>query len=203
VDKPRISKSHSNRKTKRTPLPFVEDDGGRGGEGYDTAWNGGCVTRAIAIAARLPYRIVSNTLNAIIHARISVEAIEWVFEADYHPHLPESNRTHFCIRDFKKQYRFLRYGGGGPTGSASGAALGVSRVDYGVLLEGMGWTWVETKNAHLCKEDLPAGRLIVLIDHHALAVIDHVVHDENIPSVKSKVLGYWKPHVWGWEGDQS
>jgi len=52
------------RKNRIRPLPWARDDGGRAAAGFrGTA--GDCVTRAIAIAAELPYRQVYDGLNAI------------------------------------------------------------------------------------------------------------------------------------------
>lgn len=45
-------------------LPFVYDDGGREAAGF-RGQTDDCVTRAIAIATRLPYREVYDDLNAV------------------------------------------------------------------------------------------------------------------------------------------
>ncbi len=45
-------------------MNFILDDGGRAGTGF-RGYAGDCVTRAIAIAAELPYRKVYDALNAI------------------------------------------------------------------------------------------------------------------------------------------
>ena len=47
-----------------TPLRFIKDDGGRAAAGFKGE-TGDCVTRAIAIATKTPYRTIYDGLNAL------------------------------------------------------------------------------------------------------------------------------------------
>lgn len=64
---------------------------------------------------------------------------------------------------------------------------GVRRKVFQKYLESLGWRWVPTMKigsgckVHLCAGELPAGRLIVSVSKHLVAVIDHVIHDTSDP----------------------
>src|SRR4030095_4989918 len=68
----------------------------------------------------------------------------------------------------------------------SSSAGGVYRVTSDKYLKSLGWRWTATTGigqgcrVHLCKEELPGGRLIVRVTKHLTAVIDGVVHDVGI-----------------------
>lgn len=68
------------------------------------------------------------------------------------------------------------------------ARTGVHRNVYEPYLRELGWTWTPTMQVgsgckvHLCAEELPAGRLVVAVSRHVVAVVDGVVHDTHDPS---------------------
>jgi hypothetical protein len=39
------------------------------------------------------------------------------------------------------------------------------------LMRTLGWVWVPTSKVRLRKDELPSGRLVVCISHHAVAVV--------------------------------
>merc|ERR1712178_77188 len=63
----------------------------------------------------------------------------------------------------------------------------------------MGWKWTATMRfgqgckVHLCREELPAGRLVCRVTKHMVAVIDGVIHDTGDCSRDSTrcVYGYF------------
>lgn len=65
----------------------------------------------------------------------------------------------------------------------------------------LGWKWVPTMTigsgckVHLREEELPRGRLIVMVSKHCCAVIDGVIHDTFDPSRDGTrcVYGYYMP----------
>ena len=65
----------------------------------------------------------------------------------------------------------------------SSSRSGVYKQTYRRYLEALGWRWTPTMKigsgckVHLRAEELPAGRLIVCVSKHCLAVIDGVIHD--------------------------
>jgi len=83
--------------------------------------------------------------------------------------------------------------------SKSSARTGVYRVTYQKYLESLGWTWTPTMRigqgckVHLRSDELPSGRLIVVVSRHVTAVIDGIVHDTHDPSRDGTrcVYGYW------------
>jgi hypothetical protein len=62
-------------------------------------------------------------------------------------------------------------------------------------LGGRGWKWFDTSNqqVHLNADELPAGKIIVAIKSHVLAMIDGVMHDNYDWSKDGNeiVEGYW------------
>lgn len=82
----------------------------------------------------------------------------------------------------------------------SNARMGVyKRAIYRYLRE-LGWRWTPTMaigsgcRVHLRAEELPAGRIIVNVSKHLVAVVDGVVHDTHDPSRGGTrcVYGYWQ-----------
>lgn len=72
--------------------------------------------------------------------------------------------------------------------------FGVHRQVYGPFLLARGWRWVATGSGiRLCASNLPAGRLIVYVRNHLVAVIDGVIYDTHECSRggKRRVLGYY------------
>lgn len=82
----------------------------------------------------------------------------------------------------------------------SDPARGVHRRTYARYLAGLGWRWTPTMGigtgcrVHLRADELPAGRLIVAVSRHLVAVIDGVVHDTHDPSRDGTrcVYGFWR-----------
>ena len=76
---------------------------------------------------------------------------------------------------------------------------GVKRKISDEILRAHGWHWVATMGVgtgckvHLCKDDLPPGRLICRVSRHWVAVLDGVAHDNHDPTRgKSRcVYGFW------------
>jgi hypothetical protein len=70
----------------------------------------------------------------------------------------------------------------------SSARTGVHKTTIRRYLTALGWRWVPTMQVgsgckvHLRAAELPAGRLIVAVSRHLVAVIDGVVHDTHDPS---------------------
>jgi hypothetical protein len=66
-------------------------------------------------------------------------------------------------------------------------------------LQRLGWRWTPTMRigsgctVHLCRGELPPGRLIVAVSKHLCAVIDGVLHDTHDCSRGGRrcVYGYW------------
>lgn len=84
--------------------------------------------------------------------------------------------------------------------AASDARTGVWPRTVGAIVEARGWTWIPTMQigsgcrVHLRREELPAGRLIVRLSRHYVAVIDGVIHDTTDPARDGTrcVYGYWR-----------
>jgi hypothetical protein len=81
----------------------------------------------------------------------------------------------------------------------SSSRNGVHKNTTRRYLEGLGWTWVPTMRigqgckVHLRAEELPAGRLVVQVSKHVVAVIDGVAHDTHNPCRRGTrcVYGYF------------
>lgn len=81
----------------------------------------------------------------------------------------------------------------------SNARTGVYKQTYQKVLEHLGWQWVPTVfigkgcMVHLCKDELPEGRIIVRLSRHTCAVVDGVIHDTYDPSRSGSrcVYGYY------------
>ena len=67
------------------------------------------------------------------------------------------------------------------------------------FLEDHGWSWTATMlfgqgcTTHLCKDELPSGRIIVRVTKHFACVVDGVLHDDHDCSRDGRrcVYGYW------------
>lgn len=65
----------------------------------------------------------------------------------------------------------------------SNARTGVWKETARKIMTDLGWTWVPTMQigtgckVHLKAGELPSGRLMCLVSHHYVAVIDGVIHD--------------------------
>lgn len=81
----------------------------------------------------------------------------------------------------------------------SSARTGVRKGTTRRYLKALGWRWVATMQigqgctTHLKASELPAGRLIVKVSKHFVAVIDGIIHDTHNPSRGGTrcVYGYW------------
>lgn len=124
---------------------------------------GDCVCRAIAIVAQRPYREVYDRLNELAQGE-----------------RPGARR-------------------GRARGRRSNARTGVYKSTWRRLMAELGFTWHPTMSigqgctVHLRADELPAGRLVVSVSKHAVAVIDGVIHDTHDPSREGTrcVYGYW------------
>jgi hypothetical protein len=142
------------------------NDGGRKAARFKGA-TGDCVTRAIAIATGKPYVEVYHEIN-----------------------------------DAAKDEKFRRgkIGFAATIGRGSSARTGVLKATLKEYIASLGWTWTPTMKigtgcrVHLKADELPAGRLIVSVSRHLVAVIDGVIHDTHDPSRNGTrcVYGYWQ-----------
>ena len=148
---------------------FVRDDGGRrrSGGGGGT---GDCVVRAIAIATRRPYREVHDALTVATVRHVA------------------AGRSAFAR--WARRMRGVRF---------VHADHGVQDEVYGPYLQALGWRFKSTKHlprgrgVHLRADELPRGRLLVLLRRHLTAVIDGVIHDvfDCGGEGRRRVQGYW------------
>lgn len=82
----------------------------------------------------------------------------------------------------------------------SSARLGVYKDTTRRYIDNLGWHWTPTMQigsgctVHLRSEELPAGRLIVSVSKHLVAVIDGILHDLDDCSRDGTrcVYGYWQ-----------
>lgn len=85
-------------------------------------------------------------------------------------------------------------------GRKSSARTGVFKPTYRKYLESLGWRFTATMGigtgckVHLRADELPPGRLIVVVSRHLCAVIDGVIHDTHDPSREGTrcVYGYFQ-----------
>lgn len=111
-------------------------------------------------------------------------------------------------RPYDEVYKRLAQGAGsqraGKRGKVAASArngIYVNRKWFKDLMAEWGFEWVPTMTigsgckVHLRAEELPAGRLIVSVSRHYVAVIDGVIHDTANPDRDGTrcVYGYWKP----------
>jgi hypothetical protein len=135
------------------PPRWIYNDGGRAAAGFKGI-TGDWVTRAIAIATGKPYQEVYDAL--------------WAGNRQY----ASEHRGHVA----RKIQR-----GGGRRGTTP--RNGLYRKVYEPYLRSFGWKFTPTMQigsgckVHLRADELPGGRLVVLLSHHLVAVIDGVVHD--------------------------
>jgi hypothetical protein len=144
------------------PLPYRYDDAGRSDR---TKKTGDCVTRAIAIAAELPYEQVwkeiaaGNATQRRTRGTVKVSGVE------------TADLGVFTGRKWFKDYM---------------RGLGFAWTP--TMAIGQGCT------VHLREGELPAGRLVVAVSRHFTAVIDGVMRDVFDPSRDGTrcVYGYWR-----------
>lgn len=145
-------------------MRWVYDDGGRRAAGF-VGDADDCVTRAIAIAAELPYKTV--------YARLS-----------------EGMRTQRTGRYERKRGRAASARSGVTTRRKwfddYMRALGWRWVPTMAIGQGC--------KVHLRNGELPAGRLIVNVSKHFCAVVDGIVYDTHDPTREGNrcVYGYYE-----------
>jgi hypothetical protein len=84
-------------------------------------------------------------------------------------------------------------------GRPSGARTGVKSTTLRRVIGELGWQWTPTMTigsgcrVHLRADELPAGRLIVRVSKHLVALIDGVIHDTHDCSRGGTrcVYGWW------------
>lgn len=144
-------------------MKFIFDDGGRTAAAFKGEAND-CATRAVAIAAELPYAEVYKALADInAKERKTKRARAWAGK--------RSARNGV----YTKHVAFKRYM----------KALGWQWTPTMQIGSGC--------KVHLRADELPRGRLIVSVSRHLCAVVDGVVHDTHDPSDEGRrcVYGYW------------
>jgi len=162
-------------------MEFVYDDGGREAAGYKGD-AGDCVCRAITIVTGLPYKEVYDRLA-------------------------EGNATQRKGKRAKSK--------DGVRTAAKG--INTNRKWFKDYMQSLGFKWVPTMlvgqgcKVHLCKEELPKGKLIVAVSKHYTVVIDGVIHDTHNPSERGVTVypptypkdqlpkgAYWMENGNGW-----
>jgi hypothetical protein len=133
---------------------WMYNDGGRAAAGFQGE-AGDCVTRAIAIATKLPYQQVYDELR---------------------------RRTAVFARGRSRAAKRAARGSGR---SGTTPRNGVFKDAYRPWLIELGWAWTPTMaigqgcKVHLRAAELPSGCLLVCVSHHLVAVIDGVIHDTH------------------------
>lgn len=143
-------------------IDWTYDDGGRAAAGYQGTAND-CVTRAIAIAAQLPYQQVYDLVNE----------------------LSKRERPELATRRMGNKRSSARTGVYKATTNRVLSHLGWRKHPTMAIGQGC--------KVHLAAVELPPGRLIVQVSKHLVAVIDGVVHDTHDPSRDGTrcVYSYW------------
>jgi hypothetical protein len=146
-------------------IHWTPDDGGRAAAGFRTS-AGDCVTRAVAIATGLPYTLVYDRLA----------------DGNARQRRSKHDASRAC----------------GVRTAAHGIA--VRRPWFRAYMHEIGFTWhpcfeVGTNAlVHLSAPELPPGRLVVVLQGHYAAVIDHVLHDtwDCSHDGTRRVFAYWQ-----------
>lgn len=102
-------------------------------------------------------------------------------------------------RPYREVYRELARYEQAVSGVRS-ARNGISKKAYRKYLTDQGFTWTPTMRigqgttVHLTKNELPLGKIIVLVSRHLVAVIDGIIHDthDSTRGGTRAVYGYWK-----------
>ena len=145
-------------------MEFNFNDGGRADAGYKGR-TGDCVTRAVAIAAELPYKQVYDRLadgNATQRVTKRIKKSR----ARARTASKGINTTRKWFKDYMKSLGFKW----------------VSTMGIGTGCK-----------VHLKADELPKGRVIARVTRHYCAVIDGVINDTYDPSRGETrcVYGYW------------
>jgi hypothetical protein len=149
-------------------MTWVYDDGGRAAARFRGEADD-CVCRAVAIATGRPYREVYHELNKFCSYE-KLTRREELEDSVFRGSCTSSSRT------------------------------GIRKPTVRAYLEYLGWRWVPTMSigtgchVHLRADELPAGRLIVQVSKHIVAVIDGVIRDTHDPSRAGTrcVYGYYQ-----------
>ena len=144
-------------------IDFNFNDGGRADAGYKGT-TGDCVTRAIAIAAELPYKEVYNRLaEGNANQRITKKSRKSAGQKTARKGITVQKKW---FKDYMKSLGFKW----------------VSTMGIGTGCK-----------VHLKADELPKGRVIARVTRHYCAVIDGVIYDTNDPSRGETrcVYGYW------------
>tara|TARA_S200000501_G_scaffold239451_1_gene224357 strand:+ start:395 stop:841 length:447 start_codon:yes stop_codon:yes gene_type:complete len=145
-------------------MEFNFNDGGRADAGYKGR-TGDCVTRAVAIAAELPYQEVYNRLaEGNANQRVTKRSRKTTARQKTASHGISTTRKWF--KDYMKSLGFKW----------------VSTMGIGTGCK-----------VHLKSDELPSGRVITRVTRHYCAVIDGVINDTYNPSRDETrcVYGYW------------
>ncbi len=165
------------------------DDGGRSEAGFHGK-TGDCLCRAIAIATGKEY--------AEVYAELTV--LGWNCWESWNPSYRTNEAywlNHSCYYDpvgdiylFEEEFRQIVFWRNPDAGHAIASEAAPRRDSY---LKSLGWQYTATSGVHLRADELPAGRLIVGIHEHWVAVIDGVLHDTWDSSRRgtARVEGYW------------
>ena len=169
------------------------NDGGRAAAGFHGE-TGDCVCRAVAIVTGKRYAEVYDELSALgwncwQSWNRSYRANEeyWLTHSDYYD--PEED-----IYLSEKEFRQIGFWRDPEDGSAISSEEARRRTDS--YLKSLDWQWTATSGVHLRAAELPAGRLIVAIPGHLVAVIGGVIHDtfDSSAGRTACIGGYWSEH---------
>ena len=145
-------------------MEFNFNDGGRAEAGYKGR-TGDCVTRAVAIAAELPYKEVYDRLaEGNANQRVTKRSRKTTARQKTASHGISTTRKWF--KDYMKSLGFKW----------------VSTMGIGTGCK-----------VHLKSDELPSGRVIARVTRHYCAVIDGVINDTYNPSRDETrcVYSYW------------
>lgn len=148
-------------------MELIKNDGGRAAAGYKGK-AGDCVCRAIAIASGKPYQEVYDVLA-----------------------------------NGNAKERKTKYSDSSTGVRTAGRGISIKRKWFRDYIASLGFEWVPTMristgcSVHLKPEELPMGRLVVVLSHHVAAVINGVLHDTHDCTREETrcVYGYYKLKV--------
>ena len=84
--------------------------------------------------------------------------------------------------------------------SSANSGVFTNRAWFKEYMRSLGFEWTATMSVgsgcrvHLCRDELPAGRLVCMVSRHAVAVVDGVLfdnHDSRRGGTRC-VYGYWR-----------
>lgn len=147
---------------------FQYNDGGRKQAGFKGK-TGDCVTRAIAIAAELPYEQVYEVMTAGTRQERSPRGVRYNHS--------QARRKPLSARD----------------------GIHVKRKWFKEYMASLGFEWTPCMSigsgckVHVKASELPMGRLILSLSGHYAAFIDGVLHDTHDSARDGTrcVYGYW------------